>query len=147
MRNIFILLISVSILSCSTNKTSTRQEPSANSTGIILKVNNSPQETFSQLTNYFKNRGFVLEKVNRFQHYLQTDFKTMDSEMYTYSVEAVIPPTDSTIVVFRGQVIGPHVQNPARIVKEMGRFSSTLWNRFHQTVIEFPHESVYYSTD
>lgn len=123
------------------------KNPSANSTGILLKVDKNPDETFSDLISYFKQRDYQLNEINRYQRYLRTNFLTLSEEMYTYQIEAVIPPSDSTVVVFRAQAIGPQTQSPATITKEMGRLSSSLWEQFHEAVIDFPHRAVYYTSD
>ncbi|GEM_PF-6333754 len=148
MQNLSYLMIIFLFISCTgTQQTGPSKDPKVQTTGIILKVNQSSDQAFSELINFLKDSGFKMKKVDHFQHYLLTDFKTMDEEMYTFNIEAVIPPADSTIVVFRGEAIGPRVQSSARIRREMGHLSNNLWDRFQDAVIGFPHEEVYYTSD
>lgn len=148
MRYIIICFLITVVTGCSTTQqTGPSTEPYGQTTGIILTVNDSPDKAFTNLVNYFSQRGFKFERIDRYQHYLRTEFKTMDELMYTYSVEAVIPPKDSTVVVFRGEAIGPYIQSSAPIKKRMGNLNNNLWDRFHETVIHFPHKKVFYSSE
>ena len=141
-----LIFLLVTILGCSsTSQIGPTSEPTGQTTGIILKTNQSKDQAFKSIVKYLRDRGFNFQEVDHFTHYLRTHFKTMDEQMYKYQVDAVVPPADSTIIVFRGQVIGPRVQSPAQIRRNSGDISSYVWDYFHTVVTGFPHEKVYYS--
>lgn len=148
MRNLILLILTIALTGCSTSKqVGPSKKPQGNTTGILLKVNQSPNNAFSKLVVYLKNRDFKLQQVDPIQHYVLTEHKTMDEEMYTFKIEAVIPQSDSTVISFRGEAIGPHTQNAFRIQKNLGQLNSNIWDRFEEVVVGFPHDEVYYTSN
>ncbi len=148
MRHLILLIFTFALIGCSTSKpTGPSKKPQGESTGILLKVNKSPDEAFSKLVDYLKENEFKFQQIDRFEQYLRTEQRTLDEEMYTYMIEAVIPESDSTVIVFRGEAIGPRMQSAFRIRRNMGHLSNNIWDRFEEMVVGFPHAEVYYTNN
>jgi hypothetical protein len=112
---------------------------------ILLKVDESPDEAYTNFAQHLTDYGYSLENTSDKLRTIKTNSRSFDdaSGLGGFSIGVSVSSSDSTMI----SVTGTAGISGAEIQKETGLEVAirNFWDKMNKIATAYPHEAVYYS--